>query len=61
VNVLHHGQRDLAMRFAGRPRSSPAQTRAEWEGGALEHLRDPLAAQPGTDIDLVLGDFPELW
>src|ERR1700739_1874424 len=25
VNVLHHGQRDLAMRFAGRPRSSPAR------------------------------------
>jgi hypothetical protein len=24
--------------------------------GAFEHLRDPLAAQPGTD-----GDFPELW
>jgi flavin reductase (DIM6/NTAB) family NADH-FMN oxidoreductase RutF len=110
VNVLHHGQRDLAMRFAGRPWSSPGQTQVEWQvragvphlagcgahfrcvardvhdagdhvlvvglveefhayghepllfyRGAFEHLRDPLAAQPGTDIDLVLGDFPELW
>jgi flavin reductase (DIM6/NTAB) family NADH-FMN oxidoreductase RutF len=110
VNVLHHGQRDLAVRFAGRPQPPPGQTRVEWEvragvphlagcgahfrcvardvhdagdhvlvvglveefqayghepllfyRGAFEHLRDPLAAQPGTDIDLVLGDFPELW
>ena len=102
VNVLHHGQRDLALWFAGR--AEPG-TRVEWEvrggvphlaacaahfrcvaqdvhgagdhvlvvglvqefqayghppllfyRGAFEHLRDPLAAQPGTD-----GDFPELW
>ncbi len=111
VNVLHHGQRDLALWFASRPQSSPGGmtlrggTRVEWEvrggvphlagcaahfrcvaqdvhgagdhvlvvglveefqafwhppllfyRGAFEHLRDPLAAQPGTD-----GDFPELW
>jgi flavin reductase (DIM6/NTAB) family NADH-FMN oxidoreductase RutF len=31
VNVLHHGQRGLALRFAGRPRSSPARTRVKWE------------------------------
>src|ERR1700678_3840678 len=28
VNVLHHGQRDLAVRFAGRPEPG---TRVEWE------------------------------
>ena len=28
VNVLHHGQRDLAMHFAGRPQPG---TRVEWE------------------------------
>ena len=28
VNVLHHGQRDLATHFAGRPK---AATRVEWE------------------------------
>jgi flavin reductase (DIM6/NTAB) family NADH-FMN oxidoreductase RutF len=108
VNVLHHGQRDLAMHFAGRP--EPA-TRAEWEvragvphlagsaahfrcvardvhgagdhvlvvglveefqayghepllfyRGAFEHLRDPVAAQPDTELARQLfGDFPELW
>jgi flavin reductase len=108
VNVLHHGQRDLAMRFAGRPRPG---TRVEWEvragvphladcgayfrcvardvhdagdhllvvglveefqarghapllfyRGAFEHLREPVAAQPGAEFAReVLGDFPELW
>ncbi len=108
VNVLHHGQRDLALWFAGRPEPG---TRVEWEvragvphlagcaahfrcvaqdvhgagdhvlvvglveefqayghppllfyRGAFEHLRDPLAAQPGTEgTGEVLGDFPELW
>jgi flavin reductase (DIM6/NTAB) family NADH-FMN oxidoreductase RutF len=102
VNVLHHGQRDLAMWFADRPEPG---TLVEWAvragvphlagcgahfrcvardvhgagdhvlvvgliqefqayahppllfyRGAFDHLRDPLAAQPGTD-----GDFPELW
>ena len=39
VNVLHHGQRDLAMRFAGRPRSSPGEARVEWEVRAgVPHL-----------------------
>jgi flavin reductase len=108
VNVLHHGQRDLAMWFADRPEPG---TRVEWEvragvphlaecgayfrcvaqdvhgagdhvlvvglveefqayghepllfyRGAFEHLRDPLAAPPGTGIGReVIGDFPELW
>jgi flavin reductase (DIM6/NTAB) family NADH-FMN oxidoreductase RutF len=117
VNVLHHGQRDLAMRFARRTQSSPVATDpgqgalVEWEvragvphlagcgahfrcvaqdvhgagdhvlvvglveefqayghepllfyRGAFEHLRDPLAAPPGTGIGReVIGDFPELW
>jgi flavin reductase (DIM6/NTAB) family NADH-FMN oxidoreductase RutF len=104
VNVLHHGQRDLAVHFAGRPRPG---ARVEWEvragvphlagcgahfrcvaqdvhgagdhllvvglvgefqahghppllfyRGAFEDLRDPVAAEPGTEI---LVDFPELW
>ena len=107
VNVLHHGQRDLAMRFAGwaghLPRGRGSSGRCghgvphlagrgahfrcvardvhdagdhvlvvglveEFHAyghepllfyrGAFEHLRDPLAAQPGTDIDLVLRRFP---
>jgi flavin reductase (DIM6/NTAB) family NADH-FMN oxidoreductase RutF len=104
VNVLHHGQQELAMHFAGRPRPG---TRVEWEvragvpqlagcgahfrcvardvhsagdhvlvvglvgefqfqghppllfyRGAFEHLHNPAAAQPGTEI---FTDFPELW
>jgi flavin reductase (DIM6/NTAB) family NADH-FMN oxidoreductase RutF len=104
VNVLHRGQRDLAMHFAGRPEP---EKRVEWEvragvphlagcgahfrcvaqdvrgagdhvlvvglvaefqarghpplvfyRGAFEDLRDPVAAEPGTEI---LVDFPELW
>lgn len=36
VNVLHHGQRDLAMYFAGRPEP---ETRVEWEVRAgVPHL-----------------------
>src|ERR1700751_4459898 len=36
VNVLHHGQRELALHFAGRP--EPGR-RVEWEGGAgVPHL-----------------------
>ena len=36
VNVLHHGQRDLAMHFAGRPQP---RTRVEWEVRAgVPHL-----------------------
>lgn len=36
VNVLHHGQRDLAMHFAGRPKPG---TRVEWEVRAgVPHL-----------------------
>jgi flavin reductase (DIM6/NTAB) family NADH-FMN oxidoreductase RutF len=36
VNVLHHGQRDLAMHFAGRPKPD---TRVEWEVRAgVPHL-----------------------
>jgi flavin reductase (DIM6/NTAB) family NADH-FMN oxidoreductase RutF len=36
VNVLHHGQRDLAMHFAGRPQPG---TRVEWEVRAgVPHL-----------------------
>jgi flavin reductase (DIM6/NTAB) family NADH-FMN oxidoreductase RutF len=51
VNVLHHGQRDLALWFASRPRSSsggtaprtprssPEETRVEWEVRAgVPHL-----------------------
>jgi flavin reductase (DIM6/NTAB) family NADH-FMN oxidoreductase RutF len=47
VNVLHHGQRELAMHFAGRPQSSaggttprdPHGTRVEWEVRAgVPHL-----------------------
>ncbi|MGH3297737.1 MAG: flavin reductase family protein, partial [Trebonia sp.] len=110
VNVLHHGQRDLAMRFARRADPQP-ETRVDWEvragvphlagcaayfrcvaqdvhgagdhvlvvglveefqahghepllfyRGAFEHLRDPLAAQPGAEFGReVIGDFPELW
>jgi flavin reductase (DIM6/NTAB) family NADH-FMN oxidoreductase RutF len=38
VNVLHHGQRDLAMHFAGRP---DAATRVEWEvRGGVPHLAE---------------------
>jgi flavin reductase (DIM6/NTAB) family NADH-FMN oxidoreductase RutF len=104
VNVLHHGQRELAMRFADR---REPDTEAEWEvrdgvpqlagcgahfrcvtrdvhgagdhvlvvglveefqtqghppllfyRGAFEHLHNPTAAQPGTEI---FTDFPELW
>jgi flavin reductase (DIM6/NTAB) family NADH-FMN oxidoreductase RutF len=104
VNVLHHGQRDLAMRFAV---SVQPDTEVEWEvragvpqlagcgahfrcvtqdvhgagdhvlvvglveefqtqghppllfyRGAFEHLHNPAAAQPGTEI---FTDFPELW
>lgn len=36
VNVLHHGQRDLAVHFAGRPQPD---TRVEWEvRGGVPHL-----------------------
>ena len=36
MNVLHHGQRDLAMRFADRPEPG---TRVEWEMRAgVPHL-----------------------
>src|SRR3984957_15937242 len=104
VNVLHHGQRDLAMRFAV---SVQPDTEVEWEvradvpqlagcgahfrcvtqdvhgagdhvlvgglveevqtqghppllfyRGAFEHLHNPAAAPPGTEI---FTDFPELW
>jgi flavin reductase (DIM6/NTAB) family NADH-FMN oxidoreductase RutF len=108
VNVLHHGQRDLAMRFAGRPAPGTA---VEWETragvphlagcaahfrcvtqdvhqagdhllvvglveefqahghpplifyrGAFEHLREPAASQPDTELARdFFGDFPELW
>lgn len=38
VNVLHHGQRDLAMHFAGRPRPD---TLVEWEvRDGVPHLAD---------------------
>ncbi len=38
VNVLHHGQRDLAMYFAGRPKP---ETQVEWEVRAgVPHLAD---------------------
>jgi flavin reductase (DIM6/NTAB) family NADH-FMN oxidoreductase RutF len=38
VNVLHHGQRDLAMHFAGRPKPD---TLVEWEVRAdVPHLAD---------------------
>jgi flavin reductase (DIM6/NTAB) family NADH-FMN oxidoreductase RutF len=41
VNVLHHGQRDLAVHFAGRPQSSPPGTRVEWVVRAgVPHLAD---------------------
>jgi len=104
VNVLHHGQQELAMQFAGRPKPG---TRVEWEmragvpqlagcgahfrcvtrdvhdagdhvivvglveefqahghppllfyRGAFEHLHNPAATQPDTEI---FTDFPELW
>lgn len=108
VNVLHHGQRDLAMHFAGRPQP---ETPVTWEvragvphlvgcaayfrcvardvhgagdhllvvglveefqahghapllffRGAFEHLRDPMSAQPDTELAReIFGDFPELW
>jgi flavin reductase (DIM6/NTAB) family NADH-FMN oxidoreductase RutF len=38
VNVLHHGQRDLAMHFAGRPKP---ETRVDWEVRAgVPHLAE---------------------
>ncbi len=36
INVLHHGQRDLAVHFAGRPRP---EARVDWEvRGGVPHL-----------------------
>jgi flavin reductase (DIM6/NTAB) family NADH-FMN oxidoreductase RutF len=41
VNVLHHGQRDLAMRFAGRP---PRNCHVNWEvRSGVPHLADCAA------------------
>ena len=38
INVLHHGQRDLAMHFAGRPQP---ETRVDWEvRGGVPQLAD---------------------
>lgn len=38
INVLHHGQRDLAMHFAGRPQPG---TRVDWEvRGGVPQLAD---------------------
>ena len=61
VNVLHHGQRDLAMRFAGRPQFG---TRVEWEVRAgVPHLAECGAyfrcvaqdVHDGGDHQLVVG------
>ena len=49
INVLHHGQRDLAMHFAGRP--DPA-TRVEWE----ERSGVPHLAEAGAYFRCVARD-----
>jgi flavin reductase (DIM6/NTAB) family NADH-FMN oxidoreductase RutF len=61
VNVLHHGQRELAMRFAGRPQLG---TRVDWEVRAgVPHLAECGAyfrcvaqdVHDGGDHQLVVG------